>query len=101
MQYVKNSMRPHYKCYFPYCTWSGTITGYCIVMAAKDGSDLPIVSLLLVRWKPMYIRKFDLGIGGECLPRVLVGDTDDKLTELTSDVTECLSSLPDVGSVMN
>ena len=33
-------------------------------------SNLPVVSLLLIKWKPVFIDKFDLGIGKEWLPHV-------------------------------
>ena len=68
---------------------------------AENGRDLPIVSPSLLKWKPVFIEQFDLGIGEEWLPRVGMGDeTSDEVTECTSDVTEWLSRLPDVGSVM-
>ena len=68
---------------------------------SASGRDLPIVSPSLVKWKPVFIEQFDLGIREEWLPRVgLADETSDELTDLTSDVTEWLSSLSDVGSVM-
>ena len=71
-------------------------------MVTRDNNDLPIVSPLLIKWKPMFIEQFDLGIGEELLPRVgLADETSDELSEVTSDVTEWLSSIPDVGSVMD
>ena len=78
-------------------------------------SNLPVVSPSLIKWKPVFIEKFDLGIGEEWLPRVGLTDdgtanSSDKLTDTASDViewlfnescdevtdvTEWLSSLPD------
>ena len=47
----------------------------------------------------MFIEQFDLGISEEWLPHVgLTNETSDILSEVTSDVTEWLSSIPDVGS---
>jgi len=37
-------------------------------------SDLPVVSPLLIKWKPVFIEKFDLGIGEEWLPRAGLAD---------------------------
>ena len=71
-------------------------------MATQNNNDLPIVSPSLIKWKPVFIEQFDLGIGEEWLPRVgLADETSEELSEITSDVTEWLSSIPDVGSVMD
>ena len=73
-----------------------------MVMATQNNNNLPIVSPSLIKWKPVFIEQFDLGIGEEWLP--LVGPADEasgELSEVTSDVTEWLSSIPDVGSVMD
>ena len=69
-----------------------------MVMATWNNNDLP----LLIKWKPVFIEQFDLGIGEEWLPRVgLADETSDELREVTSDVMEWLPSIPDVGSVMD
>ena len=71
-------------------------------MATQNNNDLPIVSPSLIKWKPVFIEQFDLGIGEEWLPHVgLADETSEELSEITSDVTEWLSSIPDVGSVMD
>ena len=51
---------------------------------AENGRDLPIVSPSLLKWKPVFIEQFNLGIGEEWLPRVGMGDeTSDEVTECT------------------
>ena len=76
-------------------------------MAVNGSVDSIIVSPSLIKWKPVFIKQFDLGIGEEWLPRMGVGtdetidEPNEELAELTSDVTEWLSSLPDVGSIMD
>lgn len=71
-----------------------------------ENSSLPIVSPSLIKWKPVFIEQFDLGIGEEWLPHVGMGDetrdetrASDELPEL-SNVTDWLSSLSDVRCVM-
>ena len=50
----------------------------------------------------MFTEQFDLRIGEEWLPCMgLADETSDELSEVTSDVTEWLSSIPDVGFVMD
>ena len=76
-------------------------------MAVNGTSGEPIVSPSLIKWNPVFIEQFDLGIGEEWLPRVGVGtdetidEPSEELAELTSDVTQWLSGLPDVGSIMD
>ena len=71
-------------------------------MATRNNNDLPTVSPLLIKWKSVFIEQFDLVIGEEWLPCVgLADETSDELSEVTSDVMEWLSSMPDVGSVMD
>ena len=76
-------------------------------MAVNGTSGEPIVSPSLIKWKPVFIEQFDLGIGEEWLPRVGVGtdetidEPSEELAELTSDVTQWLSGLPDVESIMD
>ena len=66
-----------------------------------SGSDFPVVSPSLIKTKPVIIEQFDPGIGEEWLPCVgLADETSDEMTDSASDVMEWLSSLPDVGSVM-
>ena len=67
---------------------------------SASGSDLPIVNHLLIKWKPVYIEQFDLGIGKEWLLCVGLAYSDE-LTDLTSDVIKWLSSLPDVICISN
>ena len=77
------------------------------VMAMNGCEDSIIVSPSLIKWKPVFIKQFDLGIGEEWLPQVGVGadetidEPSEELVELTSDLTEWLSNLPDVGSTMD
>ena len=55
---------------------------------ARNCSDLPVVSPSLVKWKPVFIEQFDLGIGKEwlpCLGSVNEG-TNNELSDMTSDV---------------
>ena len=74
-------------------------------MAVNDTSGEPIVSPSLIKWKPVFIEQFDLGIGEEWLLRVGVGTNEtidepsEELAELTSDVTQWLSGL--LGSIMD
>ena len=76
-------------------------------MAVNGSVDSIIVSPSLIKWKTVFIEQFDLGIGEEWLPWVGVGadetidEPNEEFAELTSDVTEWLSSLPDVGSIMD
>ena len=76
------------------------------LMAVNGTSGEPIVSPSLIKWNPVFIEQFDLGIGEEWLPRVGVGtdetidEPSEELAELTSDVTQWLSGLPDVWIVM-
>ena len=71
-------------------------------MATQNNNDLPIVSPLLIKWKPMFLEQFNLGIGEEWQPRVsLANKISNELREVTSDVMEWLSSIPDVGSSMD
>jgi len=84
-------------------------------------SNLPVarsvVSPSLIKGKPIFIEKFDLGIGEEWLPRMVREYSDkqcDKLTDMAKDVREWLFTdktcdeladmtecLPDVGSIMD
>ena len=66
----------------------------------RNCSDLPAVSPSLIKWKPVFIEKFDLGIGEEWLPRVGVNEPKNNIDEF-SDVTERLSSVPDLRSVLD
>ena len=71
-------------------------------MVTQNNNDLPIFSPSLIKWKPVFIEQFDLRIGEEWLPHVdLANETSDELSKATSDVTEWLSSIPDVESVMD
>jgi len=56
-------------------------------------SNLPVVSLSLIKWKPVFIEKFDLRIGKEWLPHVGLADdgtanSSDKVTDTASDVRD-------------
>ena len=77
-----------------------------VLLAAMARNGRGFVSPSLIKWKPVFIEKFDLGIGEEWLPRVGSGNCEaepnsNELSDMTSDVTEWLSSLPDVQTVMN
>ena len=70
----------------------------------RNCSDLLAVSPSLIKWKPVFIEKFDLGIGEEWLPRVGVNEPENNIDEFSlefSDVTEWLSSVPDLRSVLD
>ena len=52
--------------------------------------NLPVVSSSFIKWKPVFIEQFHLGIGEEWLPHLgsINEGTNSELSDMTSDVNQ-------------